>query len=184
MNNLRKTKQSNLFFAAILSVTLGTGACTKKNEKKAGDESPVVSVVDSEDALTGSSNPGAGTLEVNGSSDQNKAGAIQTVYFDLDSSDISGATKESLNANAEFLKANTSVKVLVEGHCDERGGTQYNLALGEKRARSVKDYLVAMGVDAKRIETKSMGKESPLDFGHDEAAWSKNRRGSFVVIAK
>ena len=182
MVNSTKTKRSNLFLAAILVVAFGTTACSiKKNDKK-GEDSPVASVVDATDST--STGSGARSLELNGSSDSNKAGALSTVFFDLDSSDISSSTKETLGANAEFLKANTNVKVLVEGHCDERGGTQYNLALGEKRARAVKDYLVAMGVAGKRIEVKSMGKESPLDFGHDEAAWSKNRRGAFVVTAK
>ncbi len=176
-------KQNNLLIAVILLVTLGAVGCSKKNEKKGESGDPVSSVVNSsdEDSLNVG---GANTLEVNGSSDQNSAGGLTTVFFDLDSSDISGSTKDALNANAEFLKTNKNIKILVEGHCDERGGTQYNLALGEKRAKAVKDYLTAMGVQAKRIETKSLGKESPLDFGHDESAWAKNRRGSFVIVAK
>ena len=172
-----KLNKSNLLLASILIVSLGTVGCSKKNEKKSSDD-PLASVVNADGAGAGK------TLEVNGSSDLNKAGQLQTVFFDLDSADISGSTKDSLTANADYLKTNTSIKVLVEGHCDERGGTQYNLALGEKRARSVRDYLTALGVESKRIETKSMGKESPIDFGHDEAAWSKNRRGAFVIIAK
>jgi peptidoglycan-associated lipoprotein len=178
MIRLGKLNKSNLLFASMLILTISLVGCSKKNEKKSSDD-PLASVVNSD-----ATNENGRTLEVNGSSDLNKAGQLQTVFFDLDSADISGSTKDSLNSNAEYLKANGSIKVLVEGHCDERGGTQYNLALGEKRARSVKDYLTALGVDSKRIETKSLGKESPIDFGHDEAAWGKNRRGAFVIIAK
>ena len=85
---------------------------------------------------------------------------------------------------AEFLKTNASVKVQVEGHCDERGSVQFNLALGEKRAKSVRDYLVAQGVASGRVTIISLGKEKPVSFGHDEESWSKNRRGNFVVTGK
>ena len=73
---------------------------------------------------------------------------------------------------------------IIEGHCDERGGVQYNLALGEKRAMAVKQYLVSMGVNSSRVSTISFGKERPVSFGHEEASWSKNRRANFVVTAK
>lgn len=124
------------------------------------------------------------TLELNGDSDSGKAGGLKTVYFDFDSSNISGMTKDAADANAEYLKANTSVDVQVEGHCDERGGRQYNLALGERRAKAVRDYLVARGVESKRISTISYGNERPVSEGSDESAWSKNRRANFVITAK
>ena len=89
-----------------------------------------------------------------------------------------------MQANADFLKSNTKVDIQVEGHCDERGGRQYNLALGERRAKAVRDYLVALGVESKRISTISYGNERPISEGHDESAWSKNRRANFVVTAK
>lgn len=124
------------------------------------------------------------SLELNGDSDSNKAGALKTVYFDFNSAGLSTETKDALNNNAEFLKTNKSVKVQVEGHADERGGVQFNLALGEKRAKGVHDYLVGMGVEANRITIISLGKEKPVSFGHDEESWSKNRRANFVVTAK
>lgn len=126
----------------------------------------------------------ASNVEVNGDSDSGKAGALKTVYFDFNSAVLTGSTKSTLDANAAFLKDNTSVQVQVEGHCDERGGVQFNIALGEKRAASVKSYLVAMGIDAARISTISYGKERPVAFGHDDSAWSQNRRGNFVITAK
>ncbi len=124
------------------------------------------------------------SLDLNGDSDSNKAGALKTVYFDFNSAGLSGDTKDSLNNNAQFLKSNPAVKVQVEGHADERGGVQFNLALGEKRAKVVREYLAGLGVEASRITTISLGKEKPVSFGHDEESWSKNRRANFVVTAK
>lgn len=124
------------------------------------------------------------TLELNGDSDSSKAGGLRTVYFGFDSSTLDGEAKSTMQANAEFLTANASVDIQVEGHCDERGGRQYNLALGERRAKAVRDHLVALGVAAKRVSVVSYGNERPAAEGHDESAWSKNRRGNFVITAK
>ncbi len=123
-------------------------------------------------------------LQINGDSDSNKAGGLRTVNFDFDSAVLTSTAKSILDSNASFLKANNTVEVQVEGHCDERGGVQYNLALGENRAKSVKNYLVSMGIAAKRISTISFGKERPISFGHDESSWSQNRRANFVLTAK
>ncbi|MDO9183251.1 MAG: peptidoglycan-associated lipoprotein Pal [Bacteriovorax sp.] len=124
------------------------------------------------------------SLELNGDSDSNKAGALKTVYFDFNSAGLSADTKETLNNNAQFLKSNPNVKIQVEGHTDERGGVQFNLSLGEKRAKTVREYLVGLGVQVARIATISLGKEKPVSFGHDEESWSKNRRANFVVTTK
>lgn len=124
------------------------------------------------------------TLELNGDSDSGKAGPLQTVYFSFDSSSLGSETRAMLEANALFLKENSNIDIQVEGHADERGGIQYNLALGERRARSVKDYLVASGVSSSRVSIVSFGKERPMEFGHDESAWGKNRRANFVITAK
>jgi peptidoglycan-associated lipoprotein len=124
------------------------------------------------------------TLELNGNSDNGKAGGLKTIYFSFDSANIETDTKDSLKENADFLKANATVDVQVEGHCDERGGRQYNLALGERRAKAVRDYLVALGVESKRVTIISYGSERPKLEGHDESAWSQNRRANFVVTAK
>lgn len=124
------------------------------------------------------------SLELNGSSDTGNAGGLRTVYFPFDSSAIEGDTKEAIRSNADFLKKMASVDIQVEGHCDERGGRQYNLALGERRAKAVRDQLVALGVPAKRISVVSFGSERPAAEGSDESSWSKNRRANFVVTAK
>jgi len=104
---------------------------------------------------------------------------LQAVHFDFDRYFIRDGDKEKLRNNARWLKKNTGVKITIEGHADERGENEYNLALGEKRAMSVKDYLKSLGVDASRISTVSFGEEKPADPDHNEAAWAKNRRAEF-----
>jgi peptidoglycan-associated lipoprotein len=106
---------------------------------------------------------------------------LQDAFFDFDKSNIRPDAKQALDADIQWLKANPGAKITVEGHCDERGTNEYNLALGERRAKAVKDYLVAGGIDAKRITTISYGEERPFVLGHDESAWKWNRRGHFVV---
>jgi peptidoglycan-associated lipoprotein len=116
--------------------------------------------------------------------DLNKNSPLKPVYFELDSSDLSPANQKSLDENAALLKRYTVWAVTIEGHCDERGTAEYNLALGERRAIAARAYLVSLGIAADRLRTVSYGKEFPFDPGHDEAAWSKNRRAHFVITAK
>lgn len=103
------------------------------------------------------------------------------VFFGFDKYDLTGDSRAMLEKQAAWLKTNPAVRVSVEGHADERGTREYNLALGERRANSVKDYLVALGVQPSRINTISYGKERPVALGSNEAAWSQNRRGVTVV---
>jgi peptidoglycan-associated lipoprotein len=116
--------------------------------------------------------------------DLNKNSPLKPVYFELDSSDLSAANQKTLDENAALLKRYTSWAVTVEGHCDERGTAEYNLALGERRAIAARAYLVSLGIAADRLRTVSYGKEFPFDPGHDEAAFAKNRRAHFVITAK
>jgi peptidoglycan-associated lipoprotein len=109
--------------------------------------------------------------------------ALEKVYFDFDSYVLSGTARDILAKNAEYLlKNNPAVKVQIEGNCDERGSDEYNLALGEKRAKAALNYLITLGVPAARLSFISYGKEKPVDPGHDEAAWAKNRRAEFAVM--
>ena len=127
----------------------------------------------SDDPLT------AGDLDV-----INKNSPFQPVFYPLDSFEVDQAGQQALNTNAGILKKYPGWVITIEGHCDERGTAEYNLALGEKRALSAKTYLVSLGVPADRLRTVSYGKEFPFDPGHDESAWSKNRRAHFVVTSK
>ena len=116
--------------------------------------------------------------------DINRKSLLKPVFYNLDSADIDGTGQRALQENADVLKKYSSWQISVEGHCDERGTAEYNLALGERRAVAARNYLVSLGITADRIKTVSYGKEFPFDPGHDESAWSKNRRAHFVVTAK
>ena len=108
---------------------------------------------------------------------------LEKIYFDFDSFILSPAAREALKKNAHYLlKADKTVKIRIEGNCDERGSDEYNLALGEKRAKAALDYLATLGVPADRMTFISYGEEKPVDPGHDEAAWAKNRRDDFIII--
>lgn len=119
------------------------------------------------------------------SSDElDRMGLLQEVHFDYDRADIREADRSVLAQNAETLKRLGFIKVTVEGHCDERGSVEYNLALGERRAKAAYDYLVQLGVPADRLKTVSYGKEVPLCTDASEACWARNRRAKFTVSGK
>jgi len=109
---------------------------------------------------------------------------LDPIYFDFDKYFLRSDAKDALNRNAQALKDNSQVKIRIEGNCDERGTVEYNLALGEKRAKAAMDYLVNLGIDQSRITIISYGKEKPLYPGHNEDAWSKNRRDDFVIVSR
>ena len=106
---------------------------------------------------------------------------FRDLYFDFDDFSLRPDAREILDGIAEWLLKNPSTQILIEGHCDERGTNEYNLALGERRAKSATKYLVQLGVAPRRISTISYGEEKPLDPGHDEDAWAKNRRDHFLI---
>jgi peptidoglycan-associated lipoprotein len=116
--------------------------------------------------------------------DLNRNSPLQPAFFGLDSSELDDAGRAIVASNAAVLKKYPAWMVTIEGHCDERGTAEYNLALGELRAVAVKTYLVALGVAPDRLRTVSYGKEFPFDPGHTETAWSKNRRAHFVITSK
>ena len=105
----------------------------------------------------------------------------QDIRFDYDRANIRDDARTILTELGKYLMENEPARVLIEGHCDERGTTEYNLALGERRANAARDWLAAYGISAGRLSTVSYGKERPLDPGHSESAWSKNRRAHFVL---
>jgi peptidoglycan-associated lipoprotein len=108
-------------------------------------------------------------------------GMFAPVYFDYDSAQVADSERSKIDTVSQHLKQNDAVAVIIEGHCDERGSNEYNLALGERRAQAVRAYLAGLGIGADRIQTKSYGEEKPADAGHDESAWGANRRGEFVL---
>jgi peptidoglycan-associated lipoprotein len=106
---------------------------------------------------------------------------VKDAFFDLDKSDIRADARTALTQDAEFLRSYPQVRISLEGHCDERGSTEYNLGLGQRRAEAAKNYLVSLGISADRIETVSWGKERPFCTEHDESCWQQNRRAHFVM---
>lgn len=160
-------------FALVFSV-----ACSKKTKDDkdakgdaaaAGEEKAAISQEQMNFSPTGS--------------DSGSIAGLSTVHFKLDSSVIDGDARKTLTDNAGWVKSHSSLTIQIEGHCDSRGSVEYNLALGERRAKAVKDYLVSLGVDSKHLTIISYGKEKPIEAGESEEAWSKNRRANFVPLS-
>ncbi|MEP6782316.1 MAG: peptidoglycan-associated lipoprotein Pal [Acidobacteriota bacterium] len=116
--------------------------------------------------------------------DLNRNSPLSPLFYELDSADVSADGQRVLQGNAAVMKKYPTMQITIEGHCDERGTAEYNLALGERRALAAKTYMVSLGVPADKIKTVSYGKEFPFDAGHEDSAWSKNRRAHFVITAK
>jgi peptidoglycan-associated lipoprotein len=159
----------NLKIVAAFAAALLLGACAS-SEKPATEN-------------TAGSSTGGGTTgqAAPGSVEEFQVSVGDRVFFDYDSYEIRQDAQDTLKKQATWLQQYHQYTVTVEGHCDERGTREYNLALGERRANSVKNYLVALGIDANRIQTISYGKERPENPGHDEVAFSQNRRGVTVL---
>jgi peptidoglycan-associated lipoprotein len=136
------------------------------------DSGPDVQPFDSESAT--------GT-DITFSDASGEGGPLTDIYFDYDQSGLTDAARATLAQHATWIKSHPGPRITVEGHCDERGTVEYNLALGDQRAQSARDYLVSLGVPGDRLAAISLGKERPLDLGHHEAAWAKNRRVHFRV---
>ncbi|HSB31653.1 MAG TPA: peptidoglycan-associated lipoprotein Pal [Candidatus Sulfobium mesophilum] len=115
---------------------------------------------------------------------EEKEGIFKDIHFDFDKYDIKNEDKSALKAIASWMTKNPGAKLSVEGHCDDRGTNEYNLALGDRRAKAVKDYLLSLGVSSSKIETVSYGEEKPLCTEETEDCWAKNRRAHFVVLGK
>jgi peptidoglycan-associated lipoprotein len=114
----------------------------------------------------------------------NAKGYLKDAFYDFDKADLRDDAREALAADAGWLKRYSGIQVVIEGHCDERGTEEYNLALGQRRASAAHDYLVSLGVDGSRIKTVSYGKDRPFCTEHDEACWQQNRRAHFVITSK
>lgn len=116
--------------------------------------------------------------------DLNRDSPLRPLFYAVDSSEVVGEGQQVLQENAAVMKKYPTWQITIEGHCDERGTAEYNLALGERRALAARNYLISLGIPADRIKTVSYGKEFPFDPGRDENAWAKNRRAHFVITAK
>lgn len=168
-------------YIAILAVMVTLTACQFVPLKKAGqtaDDAAAQKGEDTQSAVTDSPQKFAsgGSLEVSSLNDPNSPLSQRVLYFDLDSSQVKEGDREILRVHAEFLAAHPEISVVLEGHTDERGSREYNIALGEKRAKAVKQLLTLQGVADKQVQVISFGEERPVALGHDNAAWDLNRR--------
>jgi len=195
MTNWSKGLRKGLMMVCILAA-VGTGCSTSKEAAKV-DEGATTAPASKPDSAR--DKRGSETL-VTSSADRNMPAnqsvgdnltssaviqalqrELQDIHFDFDKYDLTENARNILSQNAKILQGNTRVKVIVEGHCDERGTVEYNLALGEKRANSTRDYLVSLGIPSSRLQTVSYGAEKPVDKGHTDEAWAKNRRAHLLV---
>jgi peptidoglycan-associated lipoprotein len=184
-------------FLLLLLVTIAAGACGGKKKPPIARPIPPppsgsTTVTPPPEPPTPSAEPtsvppepvaedsiAAGSID-----DINRNSPLKPVFFGLDAADVDAEGQRILQTNADILRRYQTWQISVEGHCDERGTAEYNLALGERRAVAARNYLVSLGIPADRVKTVSYGKEFPFDPGHTEEAWSKNRRAHFVVTAK
>ena len=163
----------------IMAVALLTAGCPKKPAATPAVEAPTETTA-AEQTDNGFSGE-AVTENAPTDSAVTAPASMERIYFDFDQYTLSSSARQTLEANAAFLKANPMVKARIEGHADERGSDEYNLALGERRARAARDYVVSLGVSPDRLAIISYGEEVPLDPRHTEDAWAKNRRAEFTV---
>ncbi len=198
---MSKTVRAFLCGMAVVALSIFGVACPKKAPKVVPQQQPVTDTVPSVPTMT---DTGPRTETVAPRTDfvqqepikteelprdieqlnqvAQQKGYIQDAFYDLDASTLSADAQAALTASANWLKQHPDLNLLIEGHCDERGTEQYNLALGDRRANSARDFLATLGVEANRMRTVSYGEERPFDQGHDEAAWAKNRRSHLVLV--
>jgi len=158
-----------LLTAGSVAIALSLGAgCSGKKVQEESDNASFASIDEN----------------AQGDSDSGNAMGLRTINFEYDSYALTPEARSGLDNNADILKGSSTVRVQIEGHCDERGSIQYNLALGEKRAEAVKRYMIDRGVSGDRISTISFGEERPIDPASNERAWAKNRRANFAVTGK
>jgi len=172
-------------YVFLLIFVFGLAACSTNKESKPVEASQAVK------APPAKPNPGVGKTQGSTSLDALKRGeapvtqsgsALKEIYFAFDKYDLSTDARATLKANGDWLRKNPAARIEIEGHCDERGTSEYNLALGAKRAQAAKDYLATLGIPASRISTISYGEETPVCREHNESCWQKNRRDRFVVF--
>ena len=163
---------------AIVAATFLLAACETASQVSGDSASTSASNTASSSAASSSSSSSAAAEKTPA---EKLAQVGDTVNFDFDSAELTVSARSTLNRQAAFLSVNPDLMIVIEGHADERGTREYNLALGERRATAVRDYLVAKGINSARVRTVSYGKERPAVSGSDEAAWAKNRRAATVL---
>ena len=176
---MRKKLWVSLALAIVIPGLLFTVACGPKAVEP--EPEPVAAVEDDAAARAAAEKAAAEEAARKAAMDARELFLYEVIYFEFDKSDLLAESQEVLRGKAEYLKDNPDILVIIEGHCDERGTNEYNLALGDRRASSAKDFLVNLGLAGSRLTCVSYGEERPADPGHDEEAWAKNRRAHFTI---
>jgi len=166
----------------LLAAALSVGGCASKKPKFVPAPGPSTAESGAQGAGAGAANAGGEGIDQEAAGPQGGLLATRLVYFDFDSSEIKGQGTDVVGAHAKYLAANSSARVRLEGHTDERGSREYNIGLGERRAQAVRRALLLQGASDGQISTVSYGEERPAVPGHDEAAWAKNRRVEIVYL--
>jgi peptidoglycan-associated lipoprotein len=155
----------------------GSSAYESEAQRQAGEGAGGIS----EESLGSAGSGGSTALSPSEAAAARKAFENEDIFFEYDSALLTPQAQEILRDKAQYMKDNSGVQIIIEGHCDERGTSEYNLALGEQRARTTQQFLVALGISESRITTVSYGEERPLDRGNNEEAWVRNRRAHFII---
>lgn len=188
---MMRTPTKRFSVLALVALAVLVSACSK-DEPPAPVPEPVAAPAPAPEPEREAEPLEAGEWEVADAGDEesflsaeqiNARQLLRTVFFDYDRAEIRGDQRATLQANADWLREHPNVRILVEGHCDERGTREYNLALGDQRAQAARDYMISLGINANRIETISYGEENPVAMGEGEQFWSQNRRGEFVAVS-
>lgn len=171
-------KKFTISLLVAVACLLMLNACAKKPVAPQAELTPAVPVVQP-DAAAGSTAADLGTEAVTDVARQEPVLKLEKVFFDFDAYTLTPPAREILARNADWLRQNPAARLTIEGHCDERGSDEYNLALGQRRADAAKNYLVGLGIAAERLTSISYGEERPAVAGSDESAWAQNRRAEF-----
>ena len=171
-----------LMILALVSLTGCPPPATTKPETPSAPAQATSTSKEKPATAAAKSKAPASSLEARREGKAPAAGPLKDIYFDFDRYDLKPDARATLKANADWLKANPSARAEIEGHCDERGTNEYNLALGAKRAQAARDYLITLGIAKERLSTKSYGEELPVCKEQNEGCWQKNRHDRFVVI--
>lgn len=179
---LEQVPMRRAILALLLAAALSVGGCASKKPKFVPAPGPSAAESGAQGSGAGNANAGEGGIDQEAAGPQGGLLATRLVYFDFDSSDIKGQGTDVVAAHAKYLASNSSARVRLEGHTDERGSREYNIGLGERRAQAVRRALLLQGASDGQISTVSYGEERPAVPGHDEAAWAKNRRVEIVYL--
>lgn len=189
-----KIAKLNYLLVIMMALSFAATGCRKKTNhltplpgqrgSVGGDQTAGLSgqAIEGQGGVTTGGGEAAGLEDFEGMAADRAALAAHTVHFDYDSAALKSSEKAHVSAVAEALKSDSSAKLLIEGHCDERGTEEYNRSLGERRALALREALAKQGIDPMRVRTLTFGEDRPVTMGHDEAAWRQNRRGEFVLL--